>query len=120
MINTCSSEPTRQSSVPSQKQFQNHFVWPDRVVSRERRKDDEEIEPASIADFGKKIKRPIFGQTIETCAPKENSNNPNTWNFIVGKGGVLVSLGIPPEGQGTLFCRINLRRQILRFLGLSG
>ena len=91
-LNSFSSDNTRTTSVPSQKQFQNHYVWPDRYVSRESRRDDEEIEPASIADFGKKSKRPVFGQIIETRAPKENSNNPNTWNFhfIVGKGGVLV------------------------------
>ena len=108
--NSCSDEdlqtPKYVPFIPTQKQFQNHFVWPDRFMSRESRKEDEVLEPASIADFGKKSKRQVFGQIIETRELKENSNNPSTWNFhfIVGKGGVLVQAWVfGPKAEVKIF-----------------
>ena len=82
--------PTIRKSIPQPKQFQNHYVWPERFVARECRSETDALEPASISEIGKNSRKPVFGQIVESREPKENSNGTWNFHFIIGKNGVLV------------------------------
>ena len=59
------SSDSFQKLIPQQKQFQNHFVWPERFVARECRSDTDDVEPMSISEFGKHSRKPVLGQIVE-------------------------------------------------------
>ena len=80
--------------IPQQKQFQNHYVWPERFVTRECRADSDKVDRLSISEFSKHSKKPVFGQIEEAREPKENSNGTWNFHFILGKHGVLVQVWV--------------------------
>ena len=67
------SRDSFQKLIPHQKQFQNHYVWPELFVARECRSDADDVDPMTISEFGKHSKKPVFGQIVEPRELKENS-----------------------------------------------
>ena len=47
---------------PSTSRYVRKFIWPDKFVNRESRKDEEPIEPLESKDIGKNSTRPFFRQ----------------------------------------------------------
>ena len=82
--------------------FHTKFTWPTRFTNRESRKQGEKIDPDSVASFGKRSSKPLFGQITDIRAPKQNNGDNINWNlhFIIGKDGEMIQAWVfGPEDQ---------------------
>ena len=86
--------------------YHTQYTWPTRFNQRESRKQGENINPESVASFGKKSNKPIFEQRTERRDPKQNNGENGSWNFhfVLGKERELVQVWVfGPESQVKVF-----------------
>ena len=74
------------SPQPSGSRYKKKFLWPEKFLNRESRKESEPIEPIEPKDIGKQSVRPFFGQVMETLGPRLNSSEQKSWNLCVKLG----------------------------------
>ena len=74
--------------------YQIRFTWPTRFMNSESINKEKDI-PTSIADFGKRTTKPIYGQIVDKNEPRQN-NDGKKWNlhFILGMDGELVQFWV--------------------------
>ena len=81
-------------SQPSGSLYVKKFLWPEKFLTRESRKESEPVEPIEPKDIGKQSSRPFFGQVMETMGPRLNANEQKSWNlcFKLGRKGESVQV----------------------------
>ena len=74
--------------------YQIRFTWPTRFMNSESINKEKDI-PTSVADFGKRTTKPIYGQIVDKNEPRQN-NDGKKWNlhFILGMDGELVQFWV--------------------------
>ena len=91
-------------SQPSGSSYVKKFLWPEKFLTRESRKESEPVEPIEPKDIGKQSSRPFFGQVMESMGPRLNTNEQRSWNLCF-KSVQVWAFGSEPEIK-------NLDRQI--------
>ena len=93
------------------KRYKMLFSWPSRFINSESRDIKKDI-PESVASFGKRSKRPVYGQIADKNEPRQNTSDSTKWNlhFILGMEGHLVQCWI--FGSETEIKEINQKLQV--------
>ena len=83
VLNIHSSQPSGSSGSS----YKKKFLWPEKFLTRETRKDSKPVEPIEPKDIVKQSSRPFFGQVMESLGPRLNTNEQKSWNlcFKIGR-----------------------------------